>query len=56
MEIKEHLKDRKGACCIYCGKGLYEEGSIYDDWEGKVTCSLCKTRVDRYVNPEIDVQ
>ena len=34
----------KGKKCK-CG-GKFQELSIYDDWDGKVTCNKCNTRVD----------
>jgi hypothetical protein len=37
-----------GKDCKHCGKAKYKEMSLYDDWEGYVTCPKCADRVKRY--------
>jgi uncharacterized Zn finger protein (UPF0148 family) len=41
--------------CPVCGSehALFE-CSIYDDMDGKVTCVVCKQRVLRWVDTEVD--
>jgi hypothetical protein len=34
--------------CEQCGKGHYEETSIYNDWDGILHCSNCNQEVKRY--------
>ena len=34
--------------CERCGQGTYEERSLYDDWDGKLTCEVCQHRAPRY--------
>lgn len=42
------MTDKK---CTKCKKGQYQERSVHDDWEGKVTCQ-CGHRVDRWQTPK----
>lgn len=34
--------------CPKCGKGRMAEASLFDDWNGMVTCSRCEHRTRRY--------
>jgi hypothetical protein len=40
--------DMTGKTCRCCSKGKYRENSLYDDWEGMVTCPKCLDRVKRH--------
>lgn len=40
--------DMLGKKCGCCGNGTYRETSLYDDWEGMVTCTKCGDRVKRH--------
>lgn len=44
------MKDRKGKKCE-CG-GRFEERSLWDDWDGTVTCSKCAKVVKRWQREE----
>lgn len=62
MSIKDpieidHYRTWRGAKCTGCKKGRFGEGSIHDDWEGKVTCDHCGLRRDsreRIPPPSLD--
>jgi DNA-directed RNA polymerase subunit M/transcription elongation factor TFIIS len=34
--------------CLKCGKGMYVETSINDDWDGVLHCSSCGAVTKRY--------
>ncbi len=38
--------DMQGKPCSKCKKGKYREMSLYDDWDGKLTCDNCGIRVE----------
>ena len=40
--------DVNGKKCETCGKGIYKETSLMDDWTGTLHCSKCDKKVDRY--------
>lgn len=40
-------KSRYNQPCEECGKGIYEETCIYDDWYGTLHCNLCNHEVSR---------
>lgn len=44
------MKDRTNTKCPYCNKGKLAERSLYDDWEGYLTCGNkeCGMRTQRY--------
>jgi len=43
--------DRLHTKCDCC-EGVLKEISIYDDLDGKVTCTACLKRYDRYIDTE----
>ena len=51
-EIDSNEIDRLKKKCEKCKKGTYQEMSIHDDLEGKVTCNKCKNRVNRYITTD----
>jgi len=44
------MKDTTGKKCLKCKKGIMREMSLFDDWEGFLTCTVCKHRSPRWVN------
>lgn len=44
------MKEQKK--CHACKSSKIGEGSLHDDWEGKLTCSSCKSRFDRWIRSE----
>lgn len=44
--------DTTGTLCKHCKEGKMFEGSIYDDWDGKLTCNKCGVREKRWVVDE----
>ena len=47
--VVEEEEDRLGDCCVNPAcDGIYEEMSLHDDWEGRVTCNRCGDRPLRW--------
>lgn len=40
--------DMTGKHCKKCKKGIYKEMSLYDDWDGTLTCNKCGRKIKRY--------
>lgn len=40
--------DMTGKKCNKCFKGVYKEMSIYDDWDGLLTCNNCGKKIGRW--------
>jgi ribosomal protein L37E len=41
------MEDNKGKVCTLCGEGTFEETRLYDDWRGKLHCTVCGLEVNR---------
>ena len=42
------MKDNTYKPCESCGKGVYREASVMDDWNGHLHCDVCGHQVDRW--------
>jgi hypothetical protein len=54
IATKGGLMDRHNSCCFHCSKGVFEEKTLDDDRDGKVTCIQCGFRTDRYDKISLD--
>lgn len=49
------MKKVNGVICYNCGKGVYKETSISDDWHGIVHCSNCNHEAPTYLLDTFEV-
>ena len=42
--------DNTGTQCPSCKEGVLGENSIYDDWDGTVSCDKCSHQYQRWTN------
>ncbi len=40
--------DRNGDTCLVCHQGVYMEKTLYDSWDGILTCTNCDDTIERY--------